>query len=246
MNFSYPILDDAFARTLLSQFRDQGPTSYQGGVGNVIGDGPNIIENVDFESLHDQLRDLWDNCTGIKSTEFESKGGLIVHKHLQDLNPIVSTDNRFWLWLTFVSAHGKFFNIVRDRMGSFQEPNYGLASLSECLYFRLWWRGFRFSDDNYDLALRGSAEFWRSHIIRIEYAYGDTMARAFIKFNYPQKGQTSGGDTEFIRDLAKKLTARHASCAFETLTEDECTEILNEISEFIPKKSKKSKSGSTE
>ena len=79
-------------------------------------------------------------------------------------------------------------------------------------------------------------------MIRIEYAFGDSMARAFVKFNYPQKGQLFDCDNDFLRTLAKKLTARHASCAFETLTEDECTAILNDIAAEIPKPAKKTKS----
>jgi hypothetical protein len=34
-----------------------------------------------------------------------------------------------------------------------------------------------------------------------------------------------------MRKIASKLKARHASCAYESLTEDKCTEILVAIAE---------------
>ena len=36
-------------------------------------------------------------------------------------------------------------------------------------------------------------------------------------------------DQLVIRSLAKKVTARHASCAYETLTEEECMSLVKSL-----------------
>lgn len=236
MNCSYPILKRDKADDLYDRFVGHKPFV---GVAEelIIGDGPSVLEEVDLDGLHKNLKNLWARCKGAnKAAIFEAEGSAILHSALMGLPPYVATDPEFWMWLTFMPCSGQFAQLVALRFGKKAKPaNYSLGPLVESLYFRLWWRGYKGQADNYDIAKRGDIDLWRSHIIRIESPMADNMVKALVKTIMPQPNQVKVPiRQEVIRALAKtKITARHASCAYETLTEDQCMSLVKSLLEEV-------------
>jgi hypothetical protein len=240
MNFSYPILkrekaDDLYVR--LSQgHKTAGIADEQ-----VIGDGPYVLDGVDLQALYQALKHLWSRCKGSnKSAIFEAEGSTLVHSAMPNLPAYVATDPEFWMWLTFIPCDGKFADLVVQRFGKdAKSVNFSLGGLPESLYFRLWWRGSRGRDDNYDIAKRGDMDLWRSHIIRIESFNSDMMLKAFVKTIMPEPNQVKVPLKQtIIRALAPKITARHASCAYETLTEDQCLGLIDSLLREVTEEAK--------
>lgn len=231
MNCSYPILKREKAEDLYTRFVGHKPVV---GVAEeqIVGTGPDVLEGIDLNELHKQLNELWGRCKGAnKAAIFEAEGSTVMHSTFANLPPYVATDPEFWMWLTFIACDGKFAHLVSLRFGTKAAPdNFSLGPLGESLYFRLWWRGYKGQAENYDVARRGDMDLWRSHIIRIESPMTDVMARAFVKTIMPEANQVKVPINQLvIRSLAKKVTARHASCAYETLTEEECMSVVKSL-----------------
>jgi hypothetical protein len=241
---SYPIIDKTSAEILLKAHREGGIYDAPR-YAKIKGIGENDIDGIDFSKLHIELKKIFvgPRPKGVaQDAYFEMMGCSLVHKTLSDISTLTATDPGFWMWVTFASCGNKLVEFVDARMKKGEqlpaEDNFGIttrANVFEGLYARLWWRGFRFLDDKapnpYDLAERGDVDFWRSHIIRQKYSYSDSMSKAFIRFIFPEHKQTSSNNILLMRKIASKLKARHASCAYESLTEDKCTEILVAIAE---------------
>jgi hypothetical protein len=230
MNYSYPIISNSDALNAFNAFRENIPHN----VGPSItreGAGPDIVANVDFNNLLRDLLGIWNASNGQrKAADFEAKASAVVHDYLKDISPYVATDARFWLWLTFAAAGGGFKDLVNNRFSGGSAANYGFDNLPECLFFRLWWRGYKMPEEDYNLAKRGDIDLWRSHLIRVEISYPEVMARSLIKKVNPLPGQTSTADQQHVRNLVKlKLSPRHASCAFETLSDEQCASLINEL-----------------
>jgi hypothetical protein len=231
MNFSYPILQREKANDLYVRL-GKGQRTASIAEEQIIGGGPYVLDGVDLQALHRDLKTLWSRCKGSnKSAIFEAEGSAIVHSAMPNLPAYVATDAEFWMWLTFVPCDGKFAELVVQRFGKgAKSVNFSLGPLPESLYFRLWWRGSRGRDDNYDIAKRGDIDLWRSHIIRIESPMSDMMLKAFVKTIMPEPNQVKVPLKQtIIRALAIKITARHASCAYETLSEDQCLSLVNSL-----------------
>ena len=234
MSYSYPILSNGEALNAFDSFKNN--ISFNANeLASREGVGPDIVADVDFNTLLKELNNEWNAASGQrKAASFEAKASAIVHKNLLKITPYVATDPRFWLWITFVAAGGGFKDLVKNRFGGVSSAsNYGFDNLPECLFFRLWWRGYKMSDEDYNFAKRGDIDLWRSHLIRVEISFPDIMAKSFLEKINPLPGQTSTDDQEFVRKLAPKLKARHASCAFETLSSQQCTAIINELEQEI-------------
>lgn len=213
----------------------------------VEGVGTFETEAIDFCKIAEALHKLIDEGPPKSASRapapawFEMKAIKILHKPLAKLSLQAASDPKFWAWLTFVSCGTRFVELVMKRFpgkkgAKPEKVNFGIstqANVFEGLCARIWWRGYRFYDDAaknpYELAERGYVDLWRSHIIRERYSYAENMARAFIKFMYPTHGVVSGHHLGLMRALPPKLKARHTSCCFESLSEEECTEIIEEL-----------------
>jgi hypothetical protein len=237
MHYCYPTLSQDEGKRLYEKAL-RGEAIAGEADARTVGSGPYVLENVDLTQLHADLTSLLKKAKGAnKAAVFESEGSAVMHSSLKILTPYVATDPEFWIWLTFAACDGGFSQIVVDRFGSDAgASNFSLGNLPESLFFRLWWRGFKAPENGYDLAKRGDMDLWRSHIIRIESPMPDVMLRAFIKAIMPEPNQVKVPiDQLVIRTLAKKVTARHASCAFETLSEKECTSLLQMLMKEVKK-----------
>jgi hypothetical protein len=240
MSYQFPGLDRDRASALLEEVRKGNTIDPEASL-EWFGDG----EKIDANGLGPMMADLKalskSVSGGSKHAEFEAKGAGIVHSHLK-VPPFVAGHREFWLWVTFGGDEHGSVDLVEWRFGNLDcnDDNFGLGtatSMYEGLFARLWWRGHRFydpdADDPYDLAKRGYLDFWRSHLIRPNYACNRTMARALTEFLYPEPEQISGHDPALIRELPKKLTAAVATQAFELLSLDECRDVLKSMASEI-------------
>ncbi|MEX2535032.1 MAG: DUF6339 family protein [Trueperaceae bacterium] len=174
---------------------------------------------------------------------FEGMASTVVHRALQ-IESSVAADPEFWVWLVFGREDDRFVRWVdwrHETKGEFcgaRDENYGLSSnLAEGLFSRLWLRGdIGFEEEGaepYSVALRGDQDLWRSHILRVEYAQVRTMARALIAFQYPYLGSEPTVSIPVIRAMAKELRRRHASIAFELLSDDEARQLIEEVRDSL-------------
>jgi len=246
-NFSYPILSKSLAQNILAELRSDSPRTALPST-EIQGDGPYVLEDIDLGALLNEINDLW-RKSNESQADFESEACVSLHKKLSNLPTLVATDSRFWHWFNFIPESSGFAEFVAVRYGvgrgagiNADDVNFGLGGPFMGLYGRLWYRGFRQCDHNesdvYEFSRRGYIDFWDSHIIDQEFSWGDPMCRAFIKHIYPNSRQITGHNKDLIRMLPKKIRARHATCAFETLSEEECSELLNQLSTEILNESK--------
>ena len=242
MNYQYQSLPNEQAKTILDKLR-KGETVNAEQFIKITGSGE-LFEIDNLSSLAKKILDLRDEIKGQSAdAQFEAAAAPILHQHLE-LPEEIAGNRDFWTWFTFVAAQGDFVHVVKRRFSKglmADDENFGIVNhskLYEGLFARLWWRGHRFydekADDPYDIARRGYLDLWRSHIVRPCYGASRTMARALIEFLYPEKNQISGPKTEYIRALAKLVSAENSVTAFELLSLEECKEVLKDLSEMIP------------
>lgn len=256
---SYHIIDlkpaaDCLAKFLAGEVYDPQPYVTTTGIPGTL-----ETDGINFCALADDLQRLLaakppKHASRSPGAWFDLQAVSKVHKALKSLSPAAASDPRFWAWLTFAGCGKKYADIVAERFkGTKEEKNFGIttqADVFEGLFAHIWWRGYRFYDPKasnpYDLAERGYVDLWRSHILREAYSYGPNMAKAFIKFMYPKHGEVSGHHAGYMRALPPKLKARHTSCYFEALSEEDCRKIIDELAaeakaEGFPEKKNESK-----
>ena len=178
---------------------------------------------------------------GIKSKSdaaanvFEGKASRVIHEGLM-VDSEALADPEFWIWL----AVTHFSDVVewRYRYGkedsAAQLANYGVASRTENLLYRLWLREELVLDeeaaDCYHLADLGQIDFYRSHLFRQGYANARNFARALLRFQYPKKSSPTEPKlkTLEIRDLVKRLRRMRSNLFLEILPEEECRAVIEE------------------
>jgi hypothetical protein len=183
-----------------------------------------------FRALHDELLGLAALCPTPKYVrqpcpEFEAEAAVIVHKALRVLPEELLIDKEFWLWLTIYVCR----DIVRWRHTSGGSlDNYGVGDMTEGLLCRLFMRAqlvYDASDaDPYRLAQRGTQDFWRSFMIRRNYASVKPMARAIAHFvNFSAEVPLSD---EQVRILGPKITQLNGTYTYEVLNETSCSDFV--------------------
>jgi len=191
-----------------------------------------------FRGLHDNLKELTLRLGNPKSndarSEFESEGCVIIHRALSNLPDELINDGEFWLWLTIYQCR----DIVEWRHGSDAKfGNFGLEGKFEGLMCRMFMRAYLvFSEtdqDPYELARRGTQDFWRAFMIRRKYGSVKAMARAFarhVNFYFDQ----ALSDDE-VRLLGPKVTQLNSIYSYELLSEAQCREFVGrEHSRLFP------------
>ncbi|MDA7619989.1 hypothetical protein N8606_01560 [Akkermansiaceae bacterium] len=206
-----------------------------------IGEGEKFECRV--EGLAEKLLTLWrGEFKGVpKSAKFESEALVLIHSTL-GIPTFVGGHREFWTWLTFAADRGSFLEVVAERYGIGSAlVNFGIATrakIHEGLFAKLWTRAEHLldeeNDDPYHLARRGDIDFWSSHFFKQDFATCKPMSRALVEFCFPEAGQISSKyDTLFIRRIVKLAQARNAVTSFELLTQQECLEIWNQISDGL-------------
>lgn len=166
---------------------------------------------------------------------FERQAVSQVHQRL-GLDSIVAGDAGFWRWLTF-SVDGQLAQLVDWRYpskgsGHAREQYFGFGPMKAGMYAYLWLCARAVFDptskDPYELSRRGDVDIWQSHIVRIDFGSVPQMARAFIRFILPKEGEQFLYREQY-RQLAREMTRRNASMAFELLDDSESLELIGEI-----------------
>ena len=207
--------------------------------GELLKPYPNLVE-VDggFRGLHDSLKDLCDVVGSPRSkdarAEFEAEGCIIVHKALKNLPDDLIDDPDFWLWATIFLAR----DVVHWRHGpSASYGNYGIEDRFEGLLSRMFLRAHlvysETASDPYELARRGTQDFWRSFMIRRNYASVRTMARAVARrVNFEERGVLSDSD---VRIVGPKITQLNSTYSYELFDEARCLEFVDrEVRRLLP------------
>ena len=84
------------------------------------------------------------------------------------------------------------------------------------------------------MARIGDIDFWRSHIIRQDYARSRKLTKALIEYQYGNiNGNKPRLKTKEIREFVKLIRLRNANIAFELMTEKELLDFITEIGQQL-------------
>ena len=230
---SYPTLPVEVARRAFNAYvADQE-------VKLIVQEGTAQVAGAEFDEARaiDLSNFLYELAHGLgkPSYAFERQAASIVHQRL-DIQPIVAGDAGFWRWLTF-SEDGNFAQLVdwrypNQETGHAREQYFGFGQMKGGMYAYLWLCAQAVFDptleDPYELSRLGDVDIWQSHIIRIDFASVPQMARAFIRFVFPEKGGQFLRREQY-RQLAREVTRQNASMAFELLNDSESLEFIGDI-----------------
>ena len=230
---SYPTLSIEAARRAFEENLAEKPieTMVQEATVQVSGPEFDEAESVDLSNV---LREL---AHGFEKPgyAFERQAASLVHRHL-GLHPIVAGDAGFWRWLTF-SGEGDLVDLVDWRYpgqeaGHARGQYFGFGQMKEGMYAYLWLCAQSVLDltleDPYELSRRGDVDVWQSHVVRIDFGSVPQLARAFIRFVFPDE-ENQFLRREQYRQLAREVTRRNASMAFELLDDSESLELIRDI-----------------
>jgi hypothetical protein len=166
--------------------------------------------------------------------EFEAAACASLHQALpRDADMLGDYD--FWTWL----AVCQFRDLVEWRHGGEDKraasDNFGIGKRDENLLYRMWARADIGYDpaarDRYALARRGDQDFWRSHVLRQGYGRCRVLARALIRFQFPDDSSTPTLRIPEIRELAKRLRRLNANLMFECLDDAGAAHLLEKEAE---------------
>lgn len=230
---SYPTLSVEATRRAFEEHLAEKPIESIVQEATVQVSGPEFdeAESIDLSNV------LWELAHGFEKPgyAFERQAASLVHRHL-GLHPIMAGDAGFWRWLTF-SGEGDLADLVDWRYpgqetGHAREQYFGFGQMKEGMYAYLWLCAQSVLDltleDPYELSRRGDVDVWQSHVVRIDFGSVPQLARAFIRFVFPDE-ETQFLRREQYRQLAREMTRRNASMAFELLDDSESLELIRDI-----------------
>lgn len=176
-----------------------------------------------------------------RSAQFDGHAAAVLHQHSRDLPPYVTSDAGYWRWLAIHCGP----DVLEHRFGGSGLaglPQFGLKGRWANYFRRLWFRAdmcFIQNDaDPYDLARRGSVDFWESGVFRPRYGSARNMVLAFITYAYPDpsrpnldRWQLDGkmDINEGIRLLYKALKNQHAKIAYEVVSMEQCEDLMDAL-----------------
>ena len=233
MVLSYPTLSVEAARQVFNAHVTEQA------VEPIVQDATVRVSGADFDEARsiDLSNILWELAHDLDKPGygFERQAASLVHQRLE-LHSIVAGDAGFWRWLTF-SVDGELAQLVDWRYpgketGHAREQYFGFGQMKEGMYAYLWLCAQAVVDltleDPYELSRRGDVDIWQSHIVRIDFGSVPQLARAFIRFVFPEEEEQFLRREQY-RQLAREVTRRNASMAFELLDDTESLELIGEI-----------------
>lgn len=189
-------------------------------------------------------------ATDAVSRGFDAMAAEVLHRAIPaDVDVIGRFE--FWIWLAVTHLREviiwRFPGRLRDGATGSREPtnpnNFGLGSgrrsRVENYPYKLWMRAdcARVGDgDPYRFVRRGDVDFWTSHVMRQGYAAYRGLARALVKFQFPDElgdkprlfaGQEKDGK-QGMRTLAKLLKRLQANVEFVLLDEAEADVLIRQ------------------
>jgi len=157
---------------------------------------------------------------------FEGRFSGDVHIALRDLPIEALDDPGFWRYLSLVDFW--WFVAVREA------PAIGRGNVmtyvdggKECVPFRMYLRAQAIRDgDDYSLAgaLPKSADFWRSHVIRVKTGTAPALARSFARLQI-DKAMVS----DEVRPFARRMNRLWSNIVFHTWDDDDCDRLLAQL-----------------
>lgn len=238
----YPSLSNFAGRQRLEQLRQEKDYPRMGQLPVQFKSNP--IASAASEAV-DEIRSQLD---GLKSDDqFDSALAPVLHKRLEVL-PVVAEDAGFWRWIA-IELGPDLVEFRHGRGGKAGLGNFGLGGRWENLFMRSWFRAdLSFDEDSSDpywLTVRGGSDFWASGILRHRYSSSRNLSKAFVKFAYPNPSTPNRGiwrmrapgspEGSGFQQLWRRLTHLHATVAYETLSVEQCIEVLEQLSEDLPR-----------
>ena len=179
--------------------------------------------------------------------QFDSALAVELHKRLK-VTSLVAEDAGFWRWVA-IELGPDLVEFRHGRKGRAAQGNFGLGPRWHSLFMRLWFRAeLSFDEDSGDpywLTVRGGSDFWASGIIRHRYSSSRNLSKALVKFAYPDASKPTRGiwrmrsrndpEGSGFQQLWKRLTHLHATVVYETLSVEQCTEIIEQLSKDLPR-----------
>lgn len=179
----------------------------------------------------ERLLELAD-AEGIMNTKnyqpFEAKAAVLIHEEGK-LREEWVRDGGFWRWLTFADR-GTAAQLIDVRYGQSAAPgsakkeHYGFETVNRGYLAFLWMRADAVynSVDGYSLVSKVlDLDFWRSHVVRIDQGCCHELVQAFVKYvadkNLPRGEANNPNEPAGFRDLAKELSRRFPTMAFELM-----------------------------
>ena len=157
---------------------------------------------------------------------FEGRFAGQIHTALRDLPIETLDDPGFWRYLSLVDFW--WFVAVREA------PAIGRGNVmtyvdggKECVPFRMFLRAQAIRDgDDYSLAgaLPKSADFWRSHVIRVKTGTAPALARSFARLQI-EKSMVS----DDVRPFARRMNRLWSNIVFYTWDDDDCDRLLAQL-----------------
>lgn len=190
-------------------------------------------EEVDLKPLRSVLSDMKlaydtrDPKLGDSAPEhFEGKFAGGVHAALRDLPVEALDDPGFWRFLSL----SEFWWFVKER----EAPAIGRGNVMtyvdggrECVPFRMFLRAQAVrNDEDYSLAgvLPKSADFWRSHILRVKTGSAPPLARSFVRLQHEQKMVSDD-----LRPFARQINRLWSNIVFFTWSDEDGDRLFNEL-----------------
>lgn len=157
---------------------------------------------------------------------FEGRFSGAVHVALRDLPIEALDDPGFWRYLSLVDFW--WFVAIREA------PAIGRGNVmtyvdggKECVPFRMFLRAQAIRDgDDYSLAgaLPRSADFWRSHVLRVKTGTAPPLARGFARLQI-QKAMVS----DDVRPFARRMNRLWSNVVFHVWDDDDSDQLLAEL-----------------
>lgn len=186
-------------------------------------------QEVDLTSLRKVLDEAHQNLEAERLRVPEQLEGHLageVHQALRDLPIETLDDPGFWRYLSL--ANFWWFVAIREapaiKRGNVMTY---VDGGKECVPFRMFVRAQAVRvDDDYELAgaLPKSADFWRSHILRVKTGTSPPLARAFARLQI-EKSMVS----DDVRPFAKRINRLWTNIVFHDWTDEEADRLLAEL-----------------
>lgn len=210
----------------------------------------------DLTQLYDGLKNLSEDE---RNRVFESEAAVRMHTALPDHEALCDPQFWYWLAtvpgrsLIEVRYPYKPKRMLDNAdLASELEPdnkppkflparkNFVGDNAKESLFFRLWIRAEMAWQDaadsssggggRYDYARGGSIDFWRSHLLRVLYAYHRPLLQAFVDFQFPGPTRVQGRlSIPQTRQLAKDIKKICANVSIEALDRAQCRTLIERV-----------------
>ena len=159
---------------------------------------------------------------------FEGQFAGMIHRELRDMPIEALDDPGFWRYLSLV--HFWWFVSVREAP-AIERGNVMtyVDGGTECVPFRMFLRAQAVRDgEDYSLAgaLPKSADFWRSHVLRVKTGSAPPLARSFARLQVEKRMVSDD-----VRPFARRINRLWSNIVFQDWDESDCDELLGELYE---------------